>query len=1073
MKKRNLSITSIAIVFLATVLAVVVVFVGENNTGLDSKPSLGNSSIIDSLGTNDEDFASLTTMYRTITLVQKHYLDASRIIPKKMLLEAMEELELDIAMLIAKEKGDELIVKIGNAEKSFALNDLKTPWLLLSRFKNIFSFIKKNITDESVDFNELQYVAINGMLKALDPHTVLLTPDFYRSMKDRTHGNFGGLGIVISIRDGNLTIISPIDGTPAQQAGLKAGDIITKIDEASTINMPINDAVGLMRGKPGTSVAIHILRKNWSEEKTFKIKRAIIKVRSIDSASMPGKIGYIRIHDFQANTATDLLEHLNQLSAKGSLNGLILDLRSNPGGLLTAAINVADIFLSEGVIVTTAGQQLSERKVQYAHDFGNEPSYPIVVLVNSGTASASEIVAGALKGHERAVIVGERTFGKGSVQVLNEFEDNSALKLTTAQYLTPGDISIQSVGIVPHIELMKLRADKQAIHLKKSIRYREGDLSHHIENTGQKQTGLAAVTMKYLFTPELKNEESIVEENSDGEDEPFSEPPLDEEDDITEQTTYNFKFEPDFEINLAKDIALQMKSAHTQKFDLKTLQGVFQQKQKQERSKLIAALRKLGIDWSLKESSPSSITAQASILYADKLTAGEKNELEIQVTNTGSAPIYQLLATTRSDFAPLNQKDLAMGKIAPGQTIRRTLSFKIPKNYSTRTDDVKIEFEDAAKNKFSPIATRFSVKSLPLPVFAFSTLFMDDVSGNGDGLLQPGETIKLVTQIHNAGQGNAVSVYANLTNESGNHVFLSKGRQKLNALAPGETKQAEFEFEIKKEFAEKNVKLKLSVMDVDLRVFTTQALNYVILPPLDIKANMPATMVETTKNTPLLSAPAATPSTVALGIVPKGTAVKVLAEANNHYRISLKNTTNANKKDTDIQAVEPQKRKDTDEDKTQGRGAQTIDEKENNAPWAWISKLDTTITQATEPAPVKLTVNEPPKVEIEFDDQVVRKDHIVISGIAKDEQLVKDLYIFNNKDKVFFAPNQKKSLPFNAKIPLEYGINFITIVAEETADLETRQTLVIRRDTKDGMPYISAADIEGTPELLGIFPVTQ
>lgn len=1020
MKKSTFSIASIAIVSIAIIISAVVVFIGESNSGLDRKPSLGNSQIINSMGTNHKDFESLTTLYRTINLVQKHYLDATRIVPRKMLIEAMKELELDIAMLIANEKGDTLEVKIGDIKQSFPLNDLKTPWILLSRFKDIFTFIKENMKNEDVDFNELQYTAINGMLKALDPHTVLLTPDIYRSMKDRTHGNFGGLGIVISIRDGSLTIISPIDGTPAQRAGLKAGDVINKIDEASTINMPINDAVGLMRGKPGTSVKLQIQRKIWSEEKTFSIKRAIIKVRSVDSASMPNKIGYVRIHDFQANTAADLLEHLDSLSEKGPLKGLILDLRSNPGGLLSAAINVSDIFLSKGVIVTTAGQKLSERKVQHAHNFGNEPNYPIVVLVNSGTASASEIVAGALKGHERAVIIGERTFGKGSVQVLNEFEDSSALKLTTAQYLTPGDVSIQSVGISPHIELMQLRADKRVIQLRKSIRYREGDLNHHFENTGNTTKDTAAAIIKYLHTPELK--EITDEKQTD-------EVPLEGDEDITEQSTYNFKFEPDFEINIAKEIALELNSAHKIAFSKESLTTVFSRIQKQEEQKLTQALRKLGIDWSKNASDTShQIDAVATIVDADNLIAGQDNKFEVTITNTGSAPIYQLLGTTRSDFPPLNLKELAFGKMAPGERITRTLDFKIPKSYSTRTDDVKIIFEDANMQLLGKTATRITVNSLPNPVFAFNTLFLDSPNGNGDGLLQPGEVIQLVASIKNTGKGKALSVYANLTNESGNNIFLKKGRQKLEELQPGESKTATFEFEVKKAFAKRDVKLKLTVMDVDLRVFTTQALTYPILPPLEV-TTLESKIVETIRETRLLTSPTEGAVPLVLGKIPTGIRLPAVARANGHYRIT------------------------TGEDQ-----------------WAWVLAADTGKPSVQEASPFEITVNDPPKIHFDFDKLVVRSEKILLKGSATDESKVKDLYIFNNKDKVFFTSNKGNKLNFKTTIPLEFGTNYITIVAEETAELETRQTFVVRRDRKDGMPYISAIDIEGTPEPLGILP---
>ncbi|MBN2717170.1 MAG: PDZ domain-containing protein [Deltaproteobacteria bacterium] len=1021
MKKRTVSLASIVIVTVAITLAAVVVLFKDSQTGLDRRPEPGKDVLDRALNIDSDEVQALSTMYRTITLVQQHYLDASRIVPRKMLLEAMKELELDLAMLIARENGNRLDVKIGKAEKSFRLDDLKNTWHLLSRFKDIFTFIKKNNTDENVDFVELQYTAINGMLKALDPHTVLLTPDVYRSMKDRTHGNFGGLGIVISIRDGSLTIISPIDGTPADRAGLKSGDVITKIGEASTINMPINDAVDLMRGKPGTSVTLYVQRKGWATEKAFRIKRAIIKVRSVDSAMMPGKVGYVRIHDFQANTASDLMTHLEELSLNGGMKGLVLDLRSNPGGLLSAAIDVSDIFLSEGVIVTTAGQKLSERKVEKALNSGKEPSYPIVILVNSGTASASEIVAGALKGHNRAVIIGERTFGKGSVQVLNEFPDNSALKLTTAQYLTPGDVSIQSVGIVPNIELIKTRADKQRIHLRQSIRYREGDLSHSFENTSGRRQAQAEVQLKYLYTPELKADADETEEGAEEDTE-------EETEDITEQSTYNFKFEPDFEINLAKDVALRLHEMKKQGFDTEALGVVFDRLKKDQQSRLASALRKMGIDWTNGPSGDARILATANIVHPDKLIAGEDNELTVTVTNTGTSAVYQLLATTRSDFMPLDHQELAFGKLTPGQTIVRTLPFKIPQTYPTRTDDVKVTLSDATEKPLYTVATRFSTEELPAPVFAFSTAFMDDVSGNSDGLLQTGEIIRLVATIKNAGTGKAMSTYASLTNDSGNDIFLKKGRQALEELAPGETKEAIFEFEVKKGFSQNDVRLKLSVMDVKLRVFTTQALKFPILPALDVTANNG--LVRANTDTSIWTTPQ-TDATNAriMGTVPAGAIVKTLGTANGYQRIAISDTV-----------------------------------------FGWVMSADVTTVDTGEIHPLAVFVNEPPKVRVAIDKQVVRTESIVVKGTAKDDQLVKDLYIFNNKNKTFFALNEGKELSFDAKIPLELGLNYITVVAEETADLETRQTFIVRRDKKDGMPYIASDTIDGTPEPLGVMP---
>lgn len=359
-------------------------------------------------------------------------------------------------------------------------------------FTDVMSIIKKSYVEE-VDTKKLVYGAINGMLSSLDPHSSFMPPDSYKEMKIDTKGAFGGLGIEISIKESVLTVISPIEDTPAFKAGIKSGDMILKIDDKFTKDLNINDAVKRMRGVKGTKVILTIMREGFDKPKEFPLVRDIIQVKSVKFSLMDGGYGYVRIAQFQEKTDDDLVKALKTMKEeyKGELKGLVLDMRNDPGGLLDQAVKVADHFVSEGqMIVYTEGRE-KDSKSQFIAKKGNkEPNYPIVVLINGGSASASEIVAGALQDHKRAIILGTQSFGKGSVQTIIPMSDDSGLRLTTARYYTPKGRSIQAKGITPDIvveavELPKPTAKKDSLHL------REKDLENHFETEDKKGAGEA------------------------------------------------------------------------------------------------------------------------------------------------------------------------------------------------------------------------------------------------------------------------------------------------------------------------------------------------------------------------------------------------------------------------------------------------------------------------------------------------------------------------------------------------------------------------------------------------------
>jgi carboxyl-terminal processing protease len=320
----------------------------------------------------------------------------------------------------------------------------------LRLFTEVLSIVQNQYVDD-VAAKELIYSAIKGTLRGLDPHSSFLDPDSLKEMQVETSGSFGGLGIEITLRDDILTVVSPIEGTPAFRAGLQPGDRIVKIDGLATKDMQLSDAVKRMRGKPGTKVTITVAREGWAEPKDFDIQREVIHVQSVRSHDLGGGVGYIRIRQFQEQTAQDLEAAIDRLT-KAGMKALVLDLRNNPGGLLTAAVEVSEKFLEDGkLVVYTEGRVRNQNMRFTAHAKKPHSAVPMVVLVNQGSASASEIVAGALQDYGRAKVVGTQSFGKGSVQTIIPLSDGAGLRLTTAKYFTPKGRSIQGKGIAPDV----------------------------------------------------------------------------------------------------------------------------------------------------------------------------------------------------------------------------------------------------------------------------------------------------------------------------------------------------------------------------------------------------------------------------------------------------------------------------------------------------------------------------------------------------------------------------------------------------------------------------------------------
>ena len=352
------------------------------------------------------------------------------------------------------------------------------PLTELRTLTEVFNRIKTDYVEEVTD-KKIINDAIHGMLSKLDPHSAYLDKTSYREMRIGTEGQFGGLGIEVTMENGFVKVISPIEDTPAARAGLKSGDLIVKLDEKPVKGMTLSDAVKIMRGKVGSKINLLVVREGFNKPKEFTITRAVIKIKSVKYRLLEPGYGYIRITQFQANSPKNMVSAIAKVKAenRGKLKGMVLDLRNNPGGVLPAAVAISDAFITSGLIVYTEGRS-ADAKLKYSATPSDVlGGIPLVVLVN-GSASASEIVAGALQDHKRAVILGTKTFGKGSVQTILPMSGGTALKLTTARYYTPKGRSIQAEGIIPDIIVEEAKVTKA----NNGTRVREQDLTGHLEN---------------------------------------------------------------------------------------------------------------------------------------------------------------------------------------------------------------------------------------------------------------------------------------------------------------------------------------------------------------------------------------------------------------------------------------------------------------------------------------------------------------------------------------------------------------------------------------------------------------
>jgi carboxyl-terminal processing protease len=986
---------------------------------------LGAAQAVTAPGTDKTtyDLTRLSAVNETLDLIRKKYVDPTRVKPRLMFLSALDQVQQEVAQVIVlhDEHSPTVKVRVDADERDFRVDNVQGPWDVSARLREVFAFLQQHLKDSEVDLREVEYAACNGMLRTLDPHSVFMSPEAFEEMNLSTQGHFGGLGIVISIRDQMLTIMRPMPGTPAGRSGLKRLDRINKINNESTLNMPLDDAVGRLRGKPGSKVTIWVHRDGpdgWANTKPFELTREEISIESVDSRQLAPGIGYVRLKQFQSSTSDELDQALDGLRKKQRIKGLVLDLRDNPGGLLDQAAKVADHFLERGVIVATVGGS-EPRDEKVAQRRGTEPPYPMVVLVNASSASASEIVAGALKNLDRAVIVGETSFGKGSVQlVFPRIAGDAALKLTIAQYLTPGDVSIQGVGVTPDIELDRMVADPLEMDLVRSEhRPRERDLMKSLQN------GSAAPDQPYMtlrYDMPVSEKLDLIDRGGDTDDE----------------------FRLDFPVRFARDLVAQLPQGRRQD-EVASAKPFVEKEQTTELAALAEELKKLGIDWESPpkgyKGGPKSTDFDVSVTTdrpGDTVVAGQPMSLRVSVTNKSNEPVYELRAITKSDSGYYDEKELLFGRIDPGKTVTAKAPLgwcdteghkagsttpvpngadrvcKLPMNAVTRQDVVKLRFNAEGGDAPADVEFRPTVKSLPQPLFAYTYQVVDDRPGNGDGQLARGEGATMYLTVKNVGGGRSYETQANIRNLTGDGLLLHNGRFDVSNMNPGDERQVSFTFDVLDGLKDNLAKMELSIADRDLNVVSSEKVS---IPVASTGWTMdPAHDVAIVNTEARVRGQPLTAARV-VGDLKKGSLVERLGTYSDFTKVSLGGTRFGFIESAAVAAAAGKHAKFTFE---------------------------------------PLLGRSPPLLEVAPAKLATRDDHVRIGGVAHDADQVLDAYVFVGARKVFYQSNKKASDPtklnFGIDVPLNPGVNVINVVARESEDTASRHTIVVRRDGPNG-----------------------
>jgi carboxyl-terminal processing protease len=1013
---RKLS-SNILFVAGAAVIALILTVVHPTPRGLGDREVRAAPGAPASSVKRKHNLSALKVFNRTLVRIRDRYVDPARIDPREMLYSALDSVQFNIPEVLVNpdRQAHKVTITVNDKKRVFSLADVQSPWRLSGKLKQIFGFIEANM-NPGADLAEVEYAAVNGMLSTLDPHSSLLDPDMAAEMDVNTSGKFGGLGIVIGMRDRKLTVIRPFKNTPATSAGIQADDHIVKIGNEITENLTTQEAADRMRGDPGTPVTLWVQRDKVEKLIRFDLTRDVIQVPSVEHKMVSGNVGYLQVKQFAATTSREMKQAMAEMRGQGA-RGWIVDLRSNPGGLLEQAIQVSDLFLASGTIVTTVGGNERESR-RATRGGGTDTKIPVAVLVNGNSASASEIVAGALKNLERSITIGSSTFGKGSVQILYDNKDGSKLKLTIAEYLTPRDLSIQSVGIVPDVELFRMFVPEKNEGPRDYLRLRRPSLSHREADL---KASLRSKYARKAMTPDFRLAYVYERKAGDG-----SESAEDEELDLeAEPDPDSEEIRIDLPIELASEV-LRSAGATNRTRLIKNARRLLEKRSARETQRLVKALAGLGVDWSgAPAAAPTSqVTASFQVEgAATTLAAGDIIKLTGKVTNTGSSTAYRVHARVRSDNLIFNDTELVFGKIEPGQSRTWTTQIQVPDGALDGLAMLRFELSGDNQVRGAAAPLRYRVKAAERPIFAYAHQLVD--LSNGDGLIQKGEHHKLRVKVKNSGTGVAEQATAVLRNASGTALAMKKARFELGKLEPGDERTVEFEFDVNADGGEGEVVVELMVTDWNLREGVQERLKYPVRQSAGAPDRAQGSVEIRTGTASVYEGASAGSSKI--GTAPRGAAFELTGRLGEWYRIAT--------------------------------------------PGGLPGFIHTSQARPgrANPTPRKLTAIwqvTPPRLALAVPSYEATGSSYKLTGEALDDTHVEDVYVFvSNREakihnrKVFYKSNRNGKttalMRFAPTIPLWPGNNLVTVVARENGEVQTSKTVSIYRT--DGATVSAAA----------------
>lgn len=780
--------------------------------------------------------------------VETYYINPERINPEKMLTHYTRSLERSVKEFKCDylKKNKQVIISMGTRSTSLKIKRL----VRMSDFsiiaEQIFDYVRNNYTGEQ-DIHYIHYAAARAALATLDPHSTVFTADETKEFFIKTSGNFEGVGMVIGVKNNVLTAVAPIKGSPALRAGIQSGDRIMAIDNVPTVNMSIMEAVHRIRGPKGTKVVLKVQRKGKDKWMNVPIIRDKINVPSVTAACIKDGIGYIQISQFKGNTLDQLKKKLVALHSgeiapihtdgtkvtdppESRLKGLILDFRKNSGGLLDQAVKIANLFLKKGTIVITSTSNRKSKET--ASVAGTQGDYPLIVLINNGSASASEIVTGALKKNNRALLMGRKTFGKGSIQNPFQLNNNAMLKLTIGEYLLPGGVSIQNHGVYPDIRFDKVvvEDDKFNIIPDKPV-FLEKDFDVHLPDGDVAPEEKCPFILSTLVPEAESDKDKKKEEDSDT--------------DTNKIYKDEFDFTKDPEVLAAVEIIQKWpkEKIWTRESALADENKIIRSIISRESSEISAALReKYSIDWSLGPGVPSpgiTISAPKSISQA---RAGETADVAISITNNSDKPLYRVHGIPDSKKYYLSNyednREFIWGLIPPGKTVTATAKFKIPEFLDTRRETVKVDIFDV-DNKIGHTEFPVEILSIPHPEFECSYILHDggteNSKGNSDGKLQVGELIEIQCSVTNSGnveskENEFVVLFKSEKYTGDKPIILKKGYYNDVPISQGASKDFSFTFEVGKP-----AETKFPVMHIQIKDYTYSEI--LDIPIKNIKVN--------------------------------------------------------------------------------------------------------------------------------------------------------------------------------------------------------------------------------------------